>query len=216
VIVAGEPGGSLPAVRQRIEQAWQADVIDHAGATEVGPWGYSNHARTGLHVIESEFIAEFVDVQTLKPVSQGQLAELVLTSLGRYGSPVIRYRTGDLVRPRYDTESDNQFVFLDGGVLGRVDEMMIVRGVNVYPSAIEQVVREFPGVNEFRITVTKQGEMDALLVDVEVEGDDQSPKKIAERLQSQLGLHVSVRAVPIGILPRGEHKRQRFIDLRKR
>jgi phenylacetate-CoA ligase len=99
IVVAGEPGGSIPSIRQRIENAWQAQLIDHAGASEVGPWGYADAARRGLHVMESEFIAEFISVETGEPAASGELSHLVLTTLGRVGMPAIRYRTGDLVRP---------------------------------------------------------------------------------------------------------------------
>jgi phenylacetate-CoA ligase len=93
LIVAGEPGGSVPATRERIETAWGARVIDHGGATEVGPWGYADIPRLGLHVIESEFVAEFRSVETGQDAAAGELSELVLTTLGRYGCPIIRYRT---------------------------------------------------------------------------------------------------------------------------
>ena len=90
LIVAGESGGSIPETRARLEAAWGAEVIDHAGATEVGPWGFADRQRRGLHVAEDQFIAEFL------PVEQTEFHELVLTALGRRGWPVIRYRTGDL------------------------------------------------------------------------------------------------------------------------
>ncbi len=212
IIVAGEPGGSLPAVRRRIEEAWDAQVIDHSGASEIGPWGYSDNAGQGLHVNESEFYAEFLDWRTLQPAPEGELAELVLTTLGRYGCPVIRYRTGDLVRPIRKPESRNQFVLLQGGVLGRVDDMMIVRGVNIFPSSIEQILREFPEVVEFRLTAHKQGAMDSLKI--EVEDKLAQPRRIAEALQVRLGLKVNIELAPANSLPRFEAKGKRFIDLR--
>ncbi len=134
IVVAGEPGGSVPAIRARIEQAWDAKVVDHAGATEVGPWGFGDAAGRGLHINESEFIAEFVSVASGRPAAEGELAHLILTSLGRVGAPVIRYRTGDIVRPTWKSDGPNRFVLLDGGVLSRADDMMIIRGVNIYPS----------------------------------------------------------------------------------
>ncbi|MCA9223101.1 MAG: phenylacetate--CoA ligase family protein, partial [Planctomycetales bacterium] len=107
IIVAGEPGGSLPAIRERIESAWNAKVIDHGGASEVGPWGYADQQQRGLHIVESEFIAEFLSVESGSPAGEGELAELVLTTLGRTGCPVIRYRTGDLVRPSWNATTSN-------------------------------------------------------------------------------------------------------------
>ena len=211
IIVAGEPGGSVPAIRQRIEQAWQAKLVDHAGATEIGPWGYDD-AGQGLRVIESEFIAEFLRVGTDEPAADGELAELILTTLGRMGAPLIRYRTGDLVRPDRQVDAPNHFVRLPGGVLGRVDQMLIVRGVNIYPSAIEQILRSVPEVEEYRMIASNSGEMDDLTI--EVEDPLNSPQRISELLTTRLGLRIVVRCVPSGSLPRSEHKGQRFIDQR--
>jgi phenylacetate-CoA ligase len=163
--------------------------------------------------VESEFIAEFLSIDQSRPANDGELAELVLTTLGRAGAPLIRYRTGDLVRPQRSGLGNNRFVHLPGGVLGRVDDMMIVRGVNVFPSAVEAIVHEFPEVDEYRLTVTRQGEMDALAI--EVEDALEQPERIARLLQLRLGLHVAVRCVPAGSLPRFELKGQRFVDHRK-
>jgi len=212
IIVAGEPGGSIPAMRDQIERAWNARVIDHSGASEIGPWGYADAQQRGLHVVESEFIAEFHSVETGGHAGEGELAELVLTTLGRAGSPVIRYRTGDLVRPTWKAEGKNRFVLLDGGVLGRADDMMIIRGVNIFPSSIEQILRSFPEVVEFRMTASRQGQMDALAV--EVEDRLEQPQRIAKELHLRLGLHVDVRSVPTGTLPRFEAKGKRFVDQR--
>ena len=218
VIVAGEPGGSVPAVVARIQQAWGAQVVDHAGATEIGPWGYATADRAGLWINESEFVAEFLRTDSDAPSDFGQPSELVLTNLGRYGAPLIRYRTGDLVVPTRPVTDPiacpNNFTRLDGGVLGRVDDMMIVRGVNVYPSAIEQILREVDSVDEFRITVRKEGEMDALVIDIEDQLD--APQRIQDLLKLRLGLHTQVNAVPLGSLPRFELKGKRFVDERRR
>lgn len=214
IVVAGEPGGSVPAIRSRIEQAWNARLTDHAGASEIGPWGYADPQQKGLHVIETEFIAEFLDVESGDSVSAegasaGQLCHLVLTTLGRTGAPLIRYRTGDLVRP---TWSDEGFVLLEGGVLARSDDMMVIRGVNIFPSSLEQILRSFPEVVEYRMTARKQGEMDALTV--EVEDRLEQPERIAAELNKRLGLSVEVRLAPAMSLPRFEGKGRRFIDQR--
>jgi phenylacetate-CoA ligase len=213
IIVAGEPGGSVPAVREQIQTAWNAMVIDHAGASEVGPWGYGDKTGRGLHVIETEFIAEFRSLATGATADDGEMSELVLTTLGRYGSPVIRYRTGDVVRPRFNADGENRFVLLEGGVLGRADDMLIVRGVNIFPSALEQIVRSFPEVVEFRATAIKQGSLDALIV--EVEDRLGKPERLARELQLRLGLKIDVRCVPMGSLPRFEGKGKRFHDQRQ-
>lgn len=212
LILAGEPGASVPATRARLEETWRAQVIDHAGATEIGPWGYGYPDRAGLHVIETEFIAEFLSIASGKPAAEGELAELVLTSLGRVGAPVIRYRTGDLVRPQWRHEQAGKFVWLDGGILGRVDDMLVIRGVNIYPAAVEQIVRSFPEVVEYRLIAETQSEMDQLTV--EIEDRLEQPARVAEDLRLRLGLKVPVRCVPLGSLPRFEGKGRRLVDSR--
>ncbi len=212
LILSGEPGASVPAIHQKIAAWWNAQVIDHSGATEIGPWGYSDVDRRGLHIIETEFIAEFLSVEHGGPAAAGELSELVLTNLGRYGSPVIRYRTGDLVRPQWPAEYANRFVLLDGGVLGRTDDMMIIRGVNVFPSAVEQILRSFPEVLEYRLRAFKVTQMDQL--EIELEDRLEQPLRVAEELRLRLGLNVDVRCVTIGSLPRFEGKGQRFADER--
>jgi phenylacetate-CoA ligase len=212
IVVAGEPGGSVPHTRRRIELAWNARVVDHGGASEVGPWGYADRDDRGLHITESDFIAEFLSVATGERAQEGELSELVLTNLGRYGSPVIRYRTGDLVRPCWMPTSDNRFVLLEGGVLTRADDMMIIRGVNVFPSSVEQILRSFPEVVEYRLTARKNGAMDEL--EIEVEDRLQNAGRIEQELQVRLGLKVEARCVPLGSLPRFEGKGKRFVDER--
>lgn len=214
IIVAGEPGGSIPAMRERIEAAWQARVIDHAGASEVGPWGYADVECRGVHVLESEFIAEFQSVETGRPAGEGELAHLLLTTLGRQGLPIIRYQTGDLVRPSWRGSAGNRFVLLEGGVLGRADQMMIIRGVNIFPSAVEEILRSFPDVVEYRLTARKRGAMDELLV--EVEDQQSAPERIAEAMSLRLGLKIEVALAPPASLPRFEGKGRRFIDERRR
>jgi phenylacetate-CoA ligase len=214
IIVSGEPGGSLPDVQKRISAVWKARVIDHAGASEVGPWGFADQEGRGLFINEAEFLPEFLSLATGGPAEEGELSELVLTSLGRAGSPVIRYRTGDLVRPSWKPcDGDCRFVLLEGGVLGRADDMLVVRGVNIFPSSIDQIVRAFPEVIEYRATVVRHREMDALQVEIEDRLDD--PDRVARDLHLRLGLKVAVRCVPAGTLPRYEGKGKRFIDGRK-
>jgi phenylacetate-CoA ligase len=213
LVVAGEHGGSLPAVRDRIETAWGARVIDHAGATEVGPWGYGDAAGRGLHIIESEFIAEFTSVETGQPADEGELSDLVLTTLGRSGSPLIRYQTGDRVRPCWNEESINRFVQLEGGVLGRADDMLVIRGVNIFPGSVEEIVRGFPEVAEYRMVATRDGEMDQLAV--EVEDELGQPDRISRKLELCLGLKIAVTLVEAGSLPRFDAKGARFDDQRE-
>ena len=212
VVVVGEPGGSIPSTRARIAERWGANVFDHAGATEVGPCGVGDPGGGGLDVIEPFFHAEFLTLDTARPAGPGELSELVLTTLGRSGSPVIRYRTGDVVRPTWAEASGCPWVRLEGGILGRADDMLVVRGVNIFPGAIDDIVRSFPEVIEHRLTVSTQGSLDVL--SLEIEDRLEEPGRVANELKLRLGLKVEVSIVPIGSLPRFEGKGRRLIDRR--
>ena len=209
---AGEPGASIPATRARIEEAFGARAFDHTGLTEVGATGFSCVARDSVHLIESEYV---VDPTSGVPVDDGEEGELVLTNLGRWGWPVLRYRTGDRVRPLHGTCSCGRtFVRVVGGILGRVDDMVTVRGVNVFPSALESIVRRFPEVEEFQLEVYRDRGMDELRVRVELrDGADRDTlaTRIRERLHADLSLRCSVEAVATGSLPRFESKARRLV-----
>ncbi len=209
-IHAGEPGAGIPAVRARIEEAWGAKAFDHSGMTEVGALSFECVAQAGLHVNETEFIAEVIDPATGAPALEG---ELVLTNLGRTGSPVFRYRSGDRVRIASEACSCGRtFMRLPGGILGRVDDMLIIRGVNVFPSAIEGIVRQFPAVDEFLLEVYKRSEMDEVRLLVEVNGTPaQTAREIQQRLRAELGIRVEVVPVPPRSLPRYELKARRVV-----
>ncbi len=214
-IHAGEPGASIPATRERIERAWNARSYDHAGMTEMGAFGYACSEQRGLHVNEGEFIAEILNPENNRPVSEGQVGELVLTNLGRWGSPAIRYRTGDLVRHGgYFCPCGRTFLMLPGGVLGRVDDMLIVRGVNVYPSALANILHRFPEVTEYRVIVTSEGTMDEITLQVEC--PPQLAAAISEELHLALNLRIPIETVEQGTLPRFELKARRVEDRRKK
>ena len=211
---AGEPGASIPAIRARIEQAFGARCYDHTGMTELGATGFTCQEQTGVHLIESEFVFEVVDPRTLEPVPTGEQGELVATNLGRSGMPVIRYRTGDLVRlDASPCACGRTFARLAGGILGRADDMLVVRGVNVFPSAIEGVVREFPEVSEFRIEVFNQRSMSEVkvLLDPAPSAAADMPQRVASRLHDRLMLRVACEVVPAGSLPRFELKARRVV-----
>jgi phenylacetate-CoA ligase len=207
-IHAGEPGGSIPATRERIEKELGVEAFDHTGATEVGAHGFSCSARDGVHVNESDFIAEVLDVRTGEARDEGE-GELVLTNLGRWGMPVIRYRTGDRVSAVRGTCSCGRtLVKLAGGIAGRMDDMVTVRGVNVFPSAIEAIVRRFDQVGEYRIALARVREMDELRCTIE------APSEVAElvagAIHRELGIRCAVETVAPGTLPRFEMKAKRF------
>lgn len=217
LIVAGEPGGSIPTTRARIEQQWAARVIDHHGATEVGPLSFECLEAPGfLHLNEGEYICEVMERGSARAVRDGESGELVVTNLGRTASPVVRYRTGDIVvRRSTPCVCGRTWARLEGGVLARVDDMINIRGVNVYPAAIESVVRGFSEVVEFRSTVSWAGSLRSLLVEVEAapESADGSDlvRRVAHQFRVALGLTVPVHLAAPGTLPRFEMKARRFI-----
>ena len=220
IIVAGEPGGSIPAVRRRIERLWPgARVFDHHGMTEVGPVTHECPARPCcLRVIESSYIAEIIDPATEKPVDDGGVGELVLTTLGRIGTPLLRYRTGDLVRPVYLNESGDgpgAHLSLDGGILGRADDMVLIRGVNVYPSAVEEIVRCDPRVAEYQVEISSSSAMPEMEIAVEPapehSGDLSLGADLAAAFREALALRVNVKLATCGSLPRTEMKSNRWV-----
>jgi len=218
-IHAGEPGASIPATRRRIEAAWGARCFDHTGLTEVGATGFTCAAGE-VHVNESEFIAEVLDAETGR-VNRGGDGELLLTNLGRDGSPVIRYRTGDRVRLTSERcACGRTFARMVGGILGRADDMLVVRGMNVFPSVIEDVVRRFDCVDEFRIEVRRRAEMADLRVVVEVDGERHGTEVIShalaelrETLRLACGIRIEADAVAAGTLPRFELKARRVVHV---
>lgn len=217
VLVAGEPGGCLPSVRARLEAAWGARVFDHWGMTEIGPLATEAADDPAcLTVLETECIAEILDPQSGHPVANGELGELVVTNLGRIDSPVIRYRTGDLVRAAADPHPSGRILLrLPGGVLGRVDDMLIIRGNNVFPSSLEAVVREFAEIVEFRIVVSRQREMDHLRLDIEPVPETADPDdllaRVKQKIQERLSFQAEVRTVSPETLPRFEMKARRVV-----
>lgn len=224
IIVAGEPGGSIPATRARLEAAWPgARIVDHHGMTEVGPVTYECPARPGrLHLIETGYLAEVIDSATGEP-SGGKQGELVLTTLGRAGSPLLRYRTGDLVQPGFAPEAEDAPVCecgrceltLEGGILGRADDMVIVRGVNIFPGAVEEVVRRFPEIAEYQVTITEAEGLVEMVVRVEPTGSCADLGGLVRRIDAgfreAFSLRVPVVAVAPGSLPRFELKARRWV-----
>ncbi|MAS95206.1 MAG: phenylacetate--CoA ligase [Verrucomicrobiales bacterium] len=217
IIVAGEPGGSIPEVRKRISELWEgAEIFDHHGMTEVGPVTYEHPDKPlSLCIIEGAYLAEVIDRETHKEVEPGKKGELVLTTLTRTACPLLRYRTGDLVEKTYhDAPGSEEPVFcLNGGVLGRVDEMVVIRGVNVYPTAVEKIIRGFPEVEEFQVIQTTRQSMAELEIGVEA-GPSASPdlaERVAKELADAFTLRIPVRLVERGSLPRFEFKSKRWI-----
>jgi phenylacetate-CoA ligase len=214
VICTGEPGASLPAVRSRIEEGFGASCVDHAGLTEAGPFGYPCLEGGGLHVDEGEFVCEILDLD-LQPTPAGQRGELVLTPLGRTGFPVLRYRTGDVVvNADEPCPAGHEDRWLPGGIVGRTDDMVVIRGMNVYPSAIEEAVRGVSGSGEFRITFySEPSGLDEIKLEVELP-EGAGARRLQEIMRQQLGLRVRIVPVAPGVLPRSDGKARRVVDER--
>jgi phenylacetate-CoA ligase len=219
VVVAGEPGGNIPATRKRIEEVWGAQVFDHYGMTEIGPVAVeAADTRGQMYILESEHIAEVLQPNGTEPVAPGEFGELVLTNLGRVGSPLIRYRTGDLVQVATDTDpAGRTWRRLAGGILGRADDMIHVRGNNLYPAAIEAIVRRFPEAVEYRIHVDRTGPLADLRIEVEpaagCDGNELA-EAVSRAVRDDLLFRVEVTAAPPGSLPRFEMKARRLVHHR--
>jgi phenylacetate-CoA ligase len=216
VLVAGEPGGSIPSTRQRIEAGWGARVLDHNGLTECGPVGVECAERPGgLHLLETEYLAEVIDPQTGPAVPPGTEGELVLTNFGRWGSPLLRYRTGDLVRiDPSPCPCGRALVWLDGGVRGRADDMVVIRGNNFYPGALQTILHRFAELAEFRVEVDRAAALPVLRVEVEPVPDAPGPAlaaRVDRAIRDELLFRAEVVAVAPGSLPRFEHKAQRVV-----
>jgi phenylacetate-CoA ligase len=212
---AGEPGASIPATKARIAAAWTAKVFDHAGASEVGAYTFECGPQPGgIHLIETEFIAEILDPKTGDPAETGEIGELVITNLGRPCFPAIRYRTGDLVRANLaQCECERTFMRFDGGILGRADDMIVLRGMNIFPAAIENLIRQFDMVDEYRVNVYTKHEMGVLEIEVELatdEGAEEQIRAIQRSLTNELSLRPVVKLAERGSLPRFELKAKRI------
>lgn len=215
LVHAGEPGANIPQTKTRIEEAWGAKCFDHAGASEVGAHSFECELQpAGIHIIETEFIAEVIDPTSEVEVEPGEMGELVITNLGRPGFPVVRYRTGDLVRLNLSPcGCGRTFARFDGGLLGRSDDMVTIRGVNVYPTAIESVIRQFPSVDEFQVTVTRVNEMHHLEIQIEVvSGGEAEPVRtqVEHAIYHALSLRPEVTVAAPGTLAHFELKARRF------
>jgi phenylacetate-CoA ligase len=212
IIVAGEPGGSIPATRERIESAWpNAKVFDHHGMTEVGPVTHEwPHEKNNLQIIDAAYLAEIIHPETHAPVANGEEGELILTTLTRTAMPLLRYRTSDLVRP----ETHGEALILRGGILGRADDMLIIRGVNIYPSAFEHILRPFEAIAEYQVIISEKTEMAELRLRIEPKPEANATtlaEQITDTLRTQLNLRIPVETAAPNSLPRFELKAKRWI-----
>ena len=209
IIVCGEPGGSIPQVRQRIEAAWQARVYDHHGMTEIGPVSVSSESDPDLLLLRHDsYFCEVIDPATGSPTQLEETGELVLTTLGRYGSPLLRYRTGDFVMP---VAYEEHFA-LRGGVLSRTDDMVVIRGINIHPSSIDAIVRSFPDIAEYQVEIDQRPALAE--INLTIESTEETAIALAQKLRSIFTLRIPVTAAAPGTLPTFEVKAKRWNILR--
>jgi phenylacetate-CoA ligase len=225
LILSGEPAGSIPQTKSLIEDQWGAKAFDTAGMTEIGTIMVFECSEQpgGTHIIEDHLIEEVLDPDSLEPVAYGERGERVVTSFGRGSIPLLRYRTGDLVCrvPASRCSCGRGFDIYEGGIQGRVDDMKLVRGTNVYPRAIEAIVREFPEVDEFQTVITHEGIRDEITLRVELKPHaaadswDGLSGDLHKRLShAHEGLNFRIERAAEGELPRFELKAKRTLDLR--
>ena len=214
IIVAGEPGGSLSGMRKTIGSGWGgAQTFDHYGMTEVGPVAYETPGgEGGLRIILESYLAEVVHPEGNEPVADSEEGELILTTLGRAGCPVLRYRTGDLVRPlRGEDEYGYPTFDLVGGILGRVDDMIVIRGVNLYPSSVEAIVRRFPEIAEYQVIIDESATL--MELSLQVESSDEVAAALENALSEAFSLRIPVETESPGVLPRFEMKARRWVRI---
>ncbi len=209
IVVCGEPGGSIPEVRDRIESAWHARVYDHHGMTEIGPVSVSSENDPNLLLLRHEaYFCEVIEPATGAPAAPGETGELVLTTLGRHGSPLLRYRTADRVQAVIPDAAAPGAFALRGGILGRTDDMVVIRGINIHPSSVDAIVRSFPDIAEYRVEVDQRSDLAELRL--QIEAAESTATALAQQLRSTFNLRIAVTAVALGSLPTFEVKAQRW------
>jgi len=224
ITVAGEAGGSVPATRKRMEEAWGAKVYDHVGATEIGAWSYECSYQSGLHVNEALFLVEIEDIDCGESITEpGRRGKMVITALDRMAQPCIRFDSKDIIEWSPDKcECGRTFRLLKGGVIGRADDITKVKGVLLAPTSIEEVVRGIPELSdEYEVLVTKKGDLDDITLKVELTPGQQNNietirAKLIDQLRVKTNLGYNLEFHEYGTLPRYDVKAKRFKDLRRK
>lgn len=219
LILAGETGASNPNVKDRISREWNnANIIDHYGMTEIGPVSYQCPVNeTRQHIMESSYFIEIIDPIKKTPLEFGETGELVITTLRRFGSPLIRYCTGDIIKthPRITCDCGSSDLFFEGGVLSRVDDMVIVRGVNVYPSSIDDIIHEIEDVSDYRAHIITSNTLTQINIDIELKSETIDNTTVINKLRLALGtrypLKFNLSLLKPGTLERGEFKTKKWV-----
>lgn len=221
IFVAGEPGGSIPETRERIEALWGASIYDYYGLSDIfGSCAGMCEEKDGLHWAEDHILVEVLDQQSGEPVAEGGRGELVLTTLKKSARPMVRFRTGDIVSFTSEPCNCGRTSIRMLGVHGRLDDMLIIKGVNVFPSDIEAIARkdhDFTG--EYKLIVERENHLDKLTVEVERApafsgSDDELAARFIRQLQSVTGVSAKVSILAADTLPRATHKAKRVEDRR--
>ena len=207
-------------MRERISKELKIELYDIYGLTEIyGPGiGISCKYDNGMHYWDDYIYIEIIDPETLQPLPDGEWGEIVITTLVKEGAPLIRYRTHDLSRiiPG-ECPCGSKFPRLDI-IAGRTDDMMKIKGVNVFPKQIEEILQEFPELSsEYQIRISHLEGKDTMRIYVETNGTVDfldMARRVAERVKSRIGFTPLVKVVEIGLLPRSEKKTERVIDER--
>jgi phenylacetate-CoA ligase len=224
IILSGEPAGSIPAVKRQLEEAWGAKCGDTAGMTELGTIMIfeCSHQPGGTHIIEDHFIEEVIHPDTEAPAGYGELGERVVTSFGRGFIPVIRYRTKDMVLkvPASACNCGRTWDLYEGGIRGRWDDMKLIRGTNVYPRAVEAIIREYAAIDEFQIYIWRNDLQDEITIKLDIkpgfeaEWPDLQVRLAKDLSQAHEGLRFNIERTDYGTLPRFELKAKRLVDAR--
>jgi phenylacetate-CoA ligase len=213
-------------MRAQLEAKMGIDALDIYGLSEMGGPGVSHEClcKSGMHINEDHYLAEIVDPQTLSPLPEGEVGELVITTLSRTAQPLIRYRTRDLCSIIYEPCACGRTFARMTKPVGRTDDMLIIRGVNVFPSQIEEVLMSIPEIEpHYQIVVDRKGYLDVVEVWIEV-GEDIFPetmgalehfeKNVQAKIYNVLGIQVQVRLKEPKTIQRSEGKAVRVVDKR--
>ncbi|GAB6286683.1 MAG: phenylacetate--CoA ligase [Methanoregula sp.] len=218
IICSGEPGGAIKETRENIEALWNANLYEYYGLSDIfGACAGSCTEKSGIHIEEDHMIVEVLDLKTGEPVGEGERGEMVLTTLKKRARPLIRFRTGDIVTYTDEKCDCGRTHKRLHGIHGRTDDMLIIKGVNVFPSDVEAVVRGSDYLTgEYRLIVDRAKHLDVLTV--EVENTAKKPAEIqhllATAIKARLGVTTNIIVHPPGTLPRETHKAKRIIDKR--
>lgn len=220
IFVAGEPGGSIPETRARLEALWNARIYDYYGLSDIfGACAGMCEERHGLHWAEDHILVEVLNPDG-EPVAEGERGELVLTTLKKAARPLIRFRTGDIVSFTTEPCRCGRTSARMLGVHGRLDDMLIIKGVNIFPSDVEEVARKDRDLTgEYRLVVERDRHLDILTVEIERRHgfngtDEELAARFTRQLKSVTGVTAKVVVLPPDTLPRATHKAKRVEDRR--